>query len=89
MSRMPTLILDTLGKLAAHGHGLDGWCLDCSARYRPAVPAAMRARADFAIDMAQIIAERGADAKIVGLRPPACPRCGSPRTEIRLRVLPR
>ena len=87
MPRMPSVTLDTLGRLAAHGHGLNGWCLACSARYRPAAPAAERARADFAIDIAALIAERGADAALVGLRPPPCPRCGSPRTEVRLRVL--
>jgi len=87
MSRMPAITLDTLGRLAAHGHGLAGWCLECSARYRPETPATELPRAGFDIDMAAFIAERGADAPIVGLRPPACPRCGSGRTEIRLRVL--
>jgi hypothetical protein len=87
MSRMPAIILDTLGRLAAHGHGLDGWCLDCSAQYRPAVPAAQRVRAGFVIDMAALIAERGTDTAIVALGPPPCPRCGSARTEVRLRVL--
>jgi hypothetical protein len=37
--------------------------------------------------MSAFIAERGADAAIIGLQPPPCPRCGSARTEIRLRVL--
>ena len=87
MSRMPAITLDTLGRLAAHGHGLNGWCLECSARYRPAAMAAERVLAGFDVDMAQLIAERGADAAIVGLRPLPCPRCGSARTEIRLRVL--
>jgi hypothetical protein len=87
MPRMPTIALDTLAKLHAHGHGLDGWCLDCSARYRPATPAAEQARAGFDVDIAALIAERGAEAGIVGLRPPVCPRCGSARTEVRLRVL--
>jgi hypothetical protein len=87
MPRMPTITLDTLGRLAAHGHGLAGWCLDCSARYRPSAPAAEQTRAGFDVDMAALIAERGANARIVGLRPPPCPRCGSTRTEIRLRVL--
>jgi hypothetical protein len=86
-ARQTTIVLDTLGKLRAHGHGLNGWCLDCAARYRPAAPAAEWVRAGFDVDMAQLIAERGADAAIVGLRPPACPRCGSARTEVRLCVL--
>jgi hypothetical protein len=87
MSRMPAVTLDTLGRLADHGHGLAGWCLDCAARYRPSAPAAEQRRAGFDIDIAALIAERGADAKIVGLRPPPCPRCGLARTEMRLRVL--
>jgi hypothetical protein len=45
MPRMPSIVLDTLGKLTAHGHGLDGWCLDCAARYRPAALAAQWRRA--------------------------------------------
>jgi hypothetical protein len=87
MPRMPTITLDALGKLYARGHGLHGWCLDCSARYRPAASAAERPRAGFDVDMAAFTAERGADTALVGLRPPPCPRCGSPRTEVRLRVL--
>jgi hypothetical protein len=50
-------------------------------------PAAHPVLAGFDVDMAALIAERGADAAIVGLRPPACPRCGSVRTEVRLCVL--
>lgn len=88
MSRMHTIVLDTLGKLYARGHGLDGWCLDCSARYRPSAPAATQARAGFDVDITALIAECGAEAHVVGLAPPACPRCGSLRTEIRLRVCP-
>jgi hypothetical protein len=84
---MPAITLDTIGKLYAHGHGLHGWCLECAARYRPGVPAAQQPRAGFDVDMAALIAERGADAAIVGMPPPPCPRCGSARTEIRLRVL--
>jgi hypothetical protein len=80
---MQTIILDTLGKLYAHGHGLVGWCLDCAGRYRPATPASEKVRSSFDVDMATFIAERGADAAISGLQPPPCPRCGSARTEIR------
>jgi hypothetical protein len=87
MPRMPTITLDTLDRLAAHGHGLNGWCLDCSARYRPSAPAAELPRAGFVIDVAALIAERGAEAHVVGRAPPACPRCGSTRTEVRLRVI--
>jgi hypothetical protein len=86
MPRMHTIILDTLGKLYAHGHSLVGWCLDCAGRYRPAMPAGEQLRSSFDIDMPALISERGADAAVVGLRPPPCPRCGSARTEIRLRV---
>jgi hypothetical protein len=68
MSDMPCITLDTLGRLAAHGYGLNANCLD---------RAAARARANFNIDLAAVIAERGADAKVVGLLPPPCPRCGS------------
>jgi hypothetical protein len=83
---MQTIILDTLGKLYAHGHGLDGWCLDCAGRYRPGAPATEQVRSSFDVNMWAFIAERGADAAIIGLQPPPCPRCGSPRTEVRLRA---
>ena len=83
MPRMHTIILDTLGKLYAHGHGLVGWCLDCAGRYRPATPAAEHVRSSFDVNMSAFIAERGADAAIIGLQRPPRPRCGSARTEIR------
>jgi hypothetical protein len=84
MPDMLTIILDTLGRLAAYGHGLDGWCLDCSARYRPATPAAERARVGFDVDIAALIALRGAGASAIRMEPVPCPRCGSRRTECRI-----
>jgi hypothetical protein len=83
---MPAIVLDNIGKLYAHGRSLDGWCLDGAGRYRPATPAVERVRSSFDVDIAALIAQRGADAPIVGLQPPPCPRCASARTEIRLRV---
>jgi len=79
--------LDTLGRLAAAGYGLTGHCLDCSARYRPDMPAAERVSSAWDVDMGALIAERGASAPTVGMLPLSCPRCGSVRTEFRLRAL--
>jgi hypothetical protein len=84
MPDMPTIKLDTLNRLAAYGHGLGGWCLDCSARYRPATPAAERARAGFDVDIAALITERGPAASAIRMAPVPCPRCGSRRTECRI-----
>ena len=60
---------------------------DCAGRYRLGAPATERVRSSFDVDMSAFIAERGADAAIIGLQPPPCPRCGSARTELRLCVL--
>ena len=39
-------VLDTLGKLHMHGHGIGGYCLDCQRLFN--------------VEMAALIAERGA-----------------------------
>ena len=76
------IVLDTLGKLHAHGYRLFGWCRDCQNKYD-------RRRRDnssthFDIDVAALTAERGAGCAVVGLTPIACPRCGSRDTQTRL-----
>jgi hypothetical protein len=67
--------LDTLGKLHQRGHGIGGYCLIC--------------RELFAVDMAALVAERGADSPIVGMKPLRCPSCGGVRTERRVTVAPK
>ena len=79
---MQPIVLDTLGKLPAHGYRLFGWCRDCQNKYD-------RRRRDnpsthFDIDMAALAAERGAGCAVVGLAPIACPHCGSRDTQTRL-----
>ena len=74
----------TLGKLRAHGYGLFGWCPACHARHRRGAAPGENPPASFDIDMATLIAERGADCAVVGLAPVACPRCGARQTETRL-----
>jgi hypothetical protein len=49
------IVLDTLGKLHAHGHGLNGYCRPCR-RFLP-------------VPMPALIAARGADSLAVGMRP--------------------
>jgi len=56
---MPTL--DTLQKLLDHRHGLFGYCLRC--------------RRSFDIDLPALIAERGGDSRIVGMKRLRCPTC--------------
>ena len=77
--------LDTLGKLADRGHRLFGSCLDCALSYRPELGPRNRT-SQFDIDLGALIAERGRECEIVGMRRVPCPRCGGRRTEIR--VLP-
>jgi hypothetical protein len=61
------IILDTLGKLADHGHGIGGYCLDC--------------RRLFQVSMAVLILERGRDCRTVRMTPPLrCPGCGERQT---------
>jgi hypothetical protein len=64
------IVLDTLGKLYAHGHGLNGYCRSCR-RY-------------FRVPMPVLIATRGADSPVVGMRPLTCAGCGVRETEIRV-----
>ena len=48
------IVLDTLGKLYAHGYGVNGYCRPCR-RY-------------FGVPMPVLIAARGGDARVVGMR---------------------
>jgi len=84
MSRMPTTRLDTLGRLYATGHGLFGSCNDCAKLYRMADPPERRISSNFDIDLAKLIAERGAATSCIRMEPVPCPRCGSRQTECRI-----
>ena len=64
------IVLDTIGKLYAHGHGLSGYCRPCR-RY-------------FLVPMTLLIATRGPDSPVVGMRPVTCARCLGRKTEIRV-----
>jgi hypothetical protein len=64
------VVLDTLGKLHARGHGLTGYCRSCR-RY-------------FAVPLPTLIAARGANSPVVRIRPLKCAGCGERETEIRI-----
>jgi hypothetical protein len=76
--------LDTLGKLHEHGYGMFGVCRFCAGLYRMDAPPSQRISAHFEIDLAKVIAERGADTDCIRMPPLPCPRCGSDNTECRL-----
>jgi hypothetical protein len=78
------IVLDTIGKLEKHGHGLFGWCCDCAATYRKDLLPLIERPALFDIDLSALIAARGANSAIPGQRSIRCPRCGSRETEIRV-----
>lgn len=59
--------IGTLGRLAAAGYKLGGYCLDC--------------RRLFGIVLEDLIAERGADCVIKTMAPLQCPICQGSRTE--------
>jgi hypothetical protein len=55
MSARDSIVLDTLGKLYARGHGIGGYCLACQRVFAASLPA--------------LIKERGGDARVAGMRP--------------------
>jgi len=84
---MDMLILDTIGKLYRHGHGVFGWCSDCGSpsRYWEDVRARRTPQpAMFEIELPALIRDRGADCLVVALDKVPCPRCGSTNTETRI-----
>jgi hypothetical protein len=70
MSARDFIVLDTLGKLYAHGHGMGGYCLACQRLFDASIVA--------------LIKERGGDSKVVGMKPLACPGCGGRRTRYQI-----
>jgi hypothetical protein len=60
------IVLDTLGKLADHGHGIGGYCLACRRR--------------FAVSMTVLMLERGRDYSPIRMAPLRCPGCGGRHT---------
>jgi hypothetical protein len=64
---MREIILDTLGKLEEHNHGIGGYCLDC--------------RRLFNTSLAVLILERGRDYSPIRMAPLRCPGCGERRTQ--------
>jgi hypothetical protein len=70
MSARDFIVLDTLGKLYAHGHGIGGYCLDCQRLFVASLP--------------KLITERGGDARVVGMKPLTCPGCQGRRTTFQI-----
>jgi hypothetical protein len=64
------IVLDTLGKLYARGHGLSGYCRGY--------------RRFFDVPMPALIAARGPDSPVVGMRPLRWPGCLGREAEIRV-----
>jgi hypothetical protein len=64
------IVLGTLGKLYAHGHGLSGYCRPC--------------RCYFRVPMPVLVAARGADSPMIGMRPLRCAAFFGRATEIRV-----
>jgi hypothetical protein len=62
------IVIDTLAKLYAHGHGVGGYCRDC--------------RRLFSVSIVVLIRERGADSPVVGMKPLPCPVCGGHLTNL-------
>ena len=60
-------VLDTLGKLHMHGHGIGGYCLICQRL--------------FSVSMTALIIERGEHCRVRGMKPLTCPGCQGRRTQ--------
>ncbi len=84
MSRPDLIVIDTLGALLAHGHGLFGWCEDCAETYDKTLLPVIQRPAIFEIDLTALIAERGAMSWATRIAPVPCSRCGSKRTTVRI-----
>jgi hypothetical protein len=78
------IVLDTLGKLADHGHGMGGWCRACAATSRKELLPLIERPAFFSVDLGAVMAARGTDSPVAWMRPLACPGCGGRETEIRV-----
>jgi hypothetical protein len=63
---MQQTVLDTIGKLYAHGHGLFGYCKVCQ---RACI-----------VSMVALVRERVGDSRVVSMKPLECPGCGGRRT---------
>jgi hypothetical protein len=70
MSARDGIVLDTLGKLYAHGHGIGGYCLVC--------------QRIFGVSIVALIKERGGEARVVGMKPLTCPGCQGRRTKFQI-----
>ncbi len=70
---MTPIIRDTLGNLHLHRHALFGWCRRCLSRYRMAARPEENPPASFDVDVAGLIAQRGADAPAVRMMPGRLP----------------
>jgi hypothetical protein len=74
MHRTGWIVIDTIGKMHAHRQTLFAFCADCAALYR-------KDRMDqsppssWTVDLAALIAERGADSPSVRMAPVPCPYC--------------
>jgi hypothetical protein len=82
-----SIVLDTLGKLLERGYGMFGTCLDCVRLYRMDAPAEQRI-SDFDIDLAKLVAERGAASSCIQMEPVPCRRCRHLNTECRITTPP-
>jgi hypothetical protein len=83
-----SIVLDTLGKLLERGYGMFGTCLDCVRQYRMDVPAEPQISSFFDIDLAKLVAKRGAASSCIRMAPVPCPRCGHLNTECRITTPP-
>jgi hypothetical protein len=64
------IVIDTLGKLYAHGHGIGGYCLTCQRVFSVSLPARIK--------------ERGGDCRYIGMKPLTCPGCQGRRTPFQI-----
>jgi hypothetical protein len=84
-----SIVLDTLGKLLERGYGMFGTCLDCVRLYRMDASAEQQISSYFDIDLAKLVAERGAASACIRMEPAPAPAAAisTPNVELQRRPI--
>ena len=69
------IVIDTLAKMLEHQQTLYAFCADCAALYRKD-RMGQNPPSSWTVDLAALIAERGAHSPSIGMAPVPCPYCG-------------
>jgi hypothetical protein len=77
------IVVDTIGKMYEHRQTLHAFCADCAALYRKD-RMGQNPPSSWTVDLAALIAKRGADSPSVRMAPVPCPYCGGRKVDFRV-----